>query len=46
MTRTKSAGTDLVIVESPARVKTVERSRGPFLPGAAGRDCERAPGMS
>lgn len=46
MTRTKSAGTDLVIVESPARVKTVERFRGPDLLFAVGRGRERTPGTS
>jgi len=42
MTRTKSAGTNLVIVESPAQAKTVERSRGPDDHVTAGRGRERA----
>jgi hypothetical protein len=36
MSRTKSAAGDLVIAESPARAKTIERSSGPGRHAAAG----------
>jgi len=46
MTRTKSAGTTLVIVESPAQATTVERSRGPDDLASVGHGRERAPRQS